>query len=179
MKRKTKVIVGIVLAAALLAGFVMFRKDLSLEKQSSVTEMYGGVDGLMTVTHPQKVEAYRLKPNLKYDGTEYTDPNDNYEVIAGPALVPETVLAEVSAVLVSPRSYGWDYAKACMPRYGVRLSFQRGADQVEVYLCFECKILLVTRNASVTGGGNFDPMNATLVRAAQTLFPNDSEIKKL
>ncbi len=179
MKRKTKAIVGVVLAATLLATFVMIREGLSLGKHSSVTKMFGGNDGLLTVTHPTKVAAYRLKANLKNDGTEYTNPNSNYEVIAGPISVPETVAAEVSAVLVSPRSYDWEGAKGCMPEYGVRLSFLRESDQVDVYLCFECQILSVSRNGPVTGGGNFDPMNAVLVRAAKTMFPNDSEIQKL
>ncbi len=175
MKRKTKAIVGVVLAAALLATFVMIREGPSLEKQSSVTKMFGGEDGLLTVTHPTKVKAYRLKSDPENLSPDLKD----YDVSVGPVSVPDAVAAKVSAVLVSRRSYGWDYAKGCLPRYGVRLSFLRGSDQVDVYLCLECRILGVTRNGTGTGGEDFDPMNAVLVSAVKSLFPDDSEIQKL
>ncbi len=177
MKRNAKVIVGIVLTAALLTTMLLIREGLSLGKHSSVTRMYGGADGLRTVTQPTKVEAFRLKPNFKYDDTAFTDPNNNYDVIAGPVSVPENIVNELGTSLVSTQSYEWDIAKGCMPQFGVRLSFQRESDQMDVYLCLDCQILSVMRNGSVTGGGNFDPMNATLVRVAKSLFPNDPEIK--
>ena len=185
MRRKTIAIVGVVLAAALLATFLLNRKGPPPQEDSSVFKLFGGKDGLMTVAHPTKVEAFRLKENIKRDGTEFTDLNNNYEVTAGPVSVPETLATELSAVLILPQAYEREFHKACMPRYGVRLSFQRGSDHVDVYLCFECDMLLVTRNGLVTadrsspGGENFDPMTAILARAVKTLFPDDSEIQEL
>lgn len=183
MKRKTTAIVGGVLVVASLAAFWMQRHDLPPRQDARIVELFGGEAGLRTVTHPTKVEAYRLKPNLKLDGSEYTDLKNNYEITAEPISVPETLATELSRDLTNLSSYWWNAGKLCIPRYGVRLSFHRGQDQVDVFLCFECKELRVSRNGKVTSGpGNdksFDSMNGRLVLAAKTLFPDDPEIQEL
>lgn len=176
-------IVAVVLPTGLLVLFLCSRKSESPAMDSRIITLLGGKDGVTTVAQPDKVDAYRLKPNLKLDGSEFTDLDGNYEVTAGPVSVSETLATELSRDLTTTSSYWWNAGKLCIPRYGVRLSFYRGQDQVDVFLCFECKDLRVARNGKVTSRpGNdtsFDSINGRLVLAAKTLFPDDPEIKEL
>jgi hypothetical protein len=88
-------------------------------------------------------------------------------------------LADVATVLTDPRSYDWSKAVGCLPSYGVKLSFTRGADRVDVLLCFECDIVLFEHNGEPPGLEEFTPMRPVLVRAVKQLFPDDAEIQAL
>ncbi len=188
MKRKTIAIACGVLVAALLAAFWMKRHDPSPIQNLATTpnpvpsqdarlvELFGGEEGLKTVAYPTKVEAYRLKPDPQKQPREYA-------VTVGPVPLSKDLATKVSRDLVTSSSYWWEMGKPCKPRYGLRLSFHRGQDQVDVFLCYECMELLVARNGKMTSGlgqaKSFDFMNGRLVLAAKTLFPDDPEIQKL
>ncbi len=168
--------------AALLAtwGFLS-RGHTRRERQrqrTAIAEMFGGGPALATVAKPSRVEAYRLDPLPA--GRSWTEASvADYPVTAGPVAVPAAIVGPVSAALLSPDTYGWDFAKSCLPTYGVRLSFHRGGERIDVLFCFECNILLIGRDGRTTGGEDFDRNRAVFVRAARALFPEDDLIQRL
>ncbi len=98
---------------------------------------------------------------------------------AGPINVPDEEVSKLRAVLLDESTYGWDYAKGCIPDYGVRIQFQHKTDNVDILLCFECDILLVYHNGKVVGGEDFDDGRAQFVAIVKTLFPDDQAIQSL
>lgn len=174
-KMKNRVIILLVVALLGVGGAVW----VWLSSRAAVAKMFGGRDGIALVNQPSKVEAFRLGPLPEQIDWQKATLGD-YPITSGPVSVPASVGSQVAAVLTSPRSYGWHFtAKACMPSYGVRLSFHRGNERVDVMLCFECDILWVLRNGVSTGGEDFEDVRPVLVRAVKTLFPNDPVIQSL
>ena len=154
----------------------MPRREDWPQSPEALDAMFGGDAGLATVARPEWVEAYRIGPPRP--ATRSQEVND-YPIIAGPGRIATENANELSAALTSPKSYVWETAKGCEPEYGVCLSFFRGDNRVDVLLCFECNILLVAWNGSVTGGEDFDPVRPVLVRAVKAGFPADDVIQTL
>jgi hypothetical protein len=132
------------------------------------------------VREATRVEAYRVTPPSGSNPMEdYTSPLD-YEVVTEPVAVPAEMAKEMSQALLSPETYGWDYAKACgWPVYGVKLSFFQGSERVDVYFCFKCSVLAVVRDDRVLGGEDFDNAEQVFVQAVKKLFPDDAEIQNI
>src|SRR5688572_17499125 len=53
------------------------------------------------------------------------------------------VIADVTEALLSEQSFNGDFAKGCIPRYGARLIYAKGKDEVVIDLCFECDMFRV------------------------------------
>ncbi|MBA4107111.1 MAG: hypothetical protein C0485_15310 [Pirellula sp.] len=82
--------------------------------------------------------------------------------------------------LPSTDTYSWGSAKACgYPVYGVKLSFFRGNDRVDVFFCFQCAHLTVTRDGTNLGAGDFSEAERPFIDAAKTLFADDAEIQNI
>jgi hypothetical protein len=164
----------VVIAALFAAAGIAWQAS----KRTALERLYGGPANLAIVARPTKVEAYRLGPlpleELSHDAAVGAHP-----VLAGPVELPEADAVAVAAALSSADSYAWHFGKACMPRYGVRLSFVRGPDRVDVLLCFECDILAAWRNGQWLGYEDFDDARPVLVRAVRAAFPDDAEIQSL
>ncbi|MGC1272412.1 MAG: hypothetical protein WBC44_01800 [Planctomycetaceae bacterium] len=169
---------GILMSApfAGTASYVAYARVEAAEDR--VAEMFGGRDGLKTLTEPDKVEAYRLRP-LPQDKQGRRTPLKEFQILSGPVTVPKESAKNVARSLLSYDSYEWDSAKGCLPIYGVRLSFARGDDRVDVLLCFQCDVLLVYRNGKITGGEDFDAIRPVLVRTVKPLFPDDEVVQGL
>lgn len=150
----------------------------ALYRARAVSQMFGGDAALDTVAHASRVEAFRLGP-LPADVQWQDAAREDYPVTSGPVDVPAPAAAEIAAALISKDSYRWHSIKLCMPNYGVRLSFYREADRVDVFLCFECDILGIAHNGRATGGEDFDDVRPVFVRASKKLFPDDPEIQGL
>ena len=127
-----------------------------------------------------RVEAYRVAPPSGSNPMEdYTSPLD-YEVASEPVVVSAVAARELSEALLSPETYNWGSAKACGgPVYGVKLSFFKGSERVDVYFCFQCSVLAVVRDDRVFGGGDFDNAEPLFIRAAKKLFPHDAAIQEI
>lgn len=144
-----------------------------------VAEKFGGDEGLDVIKNPTKVEAFRITPRSADIDWRDAVPDD-HPVTAGPVPLSAADVEKVSAALVSPRSYYWgDKKKACKPVYGVKLSFFRGEDRIDVMLCFACRMLWLARNGVTTGGGNFDAIQPVLARAVKAAFPDDPLIQAI
>lgn len=188
LRRQTLVIdlclLAFAIAAAVLSAYFFWPRRIVLsapaefnrqqdgDPTSRVLQMFGGEPGLSTIRRPDRVEAFRIADDSMGDST-------SFPIKVGPVRLAEGDIAAVSAALLSPASYGWEYAKGCLPDYGVCLSFFRGSDRVDVALCLKCQILLVGHNGAITGGEDFDPINPLLVRTVKKLFPGDKTIQAL
>jgi hypothetical protein len=114
------------------------------------------------------------------DATDLQDASPaDYPVIRGPVILSDAIGANVSDALLSPNSYLWDIAKSCIPTCGVKLSFVRNANRIDVLLCFECDILCISRDGRAIGYANFDNAREMFVRAAKQAFPDDEVIQNL
>lgn len=147
-------------------------------RPTPIEKLFGGRDNLAVVTQPEHVMAYRVGPlpeGIVWQQEAFSD----YPIVSEPVELPVATAKQVSAALASPATYDWYWAKACQPVYGVQLSFIRGAERVDVLLCFECDMLLVGRNGQTLGGEDFDHARGILVRAVKECFPDDEVIQQL
>ena len=188
LRRQTLVmdlgLLALAIAAAILSAYFFWPRRIVLsapaeynrkqddDPSSRVVQMFGGEAGLSTIRQPDRVEAFRILDDSKDKATDF-------QIQAGPVRLAQNDISAISAALLSPASYGWEYVKGCLPDYGVCLSFFRGSDRVDVVLCLECQILLIGHNGVITGGEDFDPINPLLVRTVKELFPGDKAIQAL
>lgn len=172
-------ILSCLLATAAVAGTTSYVAYARVEAaEDRVAKMFGGRDGLKALTAPDKVEAYRLRP-LPQEMQGRRTPLTKFPILSGPVAVPKESTDKIARTLLSDESYEWESAKGCLPYYGVRLSFTRSDDQVDVLLCFQCDVLLVYRNGKITGGEDFDAIRHVLVRTVKPLFPDDKVVQGL
>jgi len=61
---------------------------------------------------------------------------------------------------------------------GARLRFTRGANTVDIRLCYQCDMLTVSHKGN-THLGDFDYAHDALAKALQAAFPNDEVVKGL
>lgn len=148
--------------------------------RSRISTLFGSVENIAIVREAMRVEAYRVVPPAESKPIhDYISPLD-FKVATGPTTVPEEMARELATSLLSPDTYSWGTAKACgYPVYGVKLSFFRGNDRVDVFFCFQCGDLAVTRDGKRFGGGDFSQMTRPFVQAAKALFPDDAEIQAI
>ncbi len=138
-----------------------------------VDALWAGLEG--AVRSPQKVEAFRLaqpdKPEMDYPAVKET---------AGPVALDASSTKEVSTLLLDPASYYRGAPKKCLPTPGVKLKFTGSSGSaVWVYLCFECKILIVYDGSTLRGQDDFDPAAPALATIVKKLFPKDAAIQAL
>jgi hypothetical protein len=170
---KMKYITAVLVASTSIACILWYRT-----RDNRIEDLFGGAKNVAVVANPDRVEAYRVGPLP--EGIYWQDAKlGDYPLIAGPVPLADATAYDVSAALLRAETYVWDWAKACIPNYGVQLSFIRGTDRVDVLLCFECDMLLIGRDGKIIGGEDFDNSRATLVRAAKNSFPDDDAIRKL
>jgi hypothetical protein len=62
---------------------------------------------------------------------------------------------------------------------GFVLGFTREKQEVDVFLCFECDILIVQVGESFKAQADFDPSHNELLRVIKTLYPNDDKVQAL
>jgi hypothetical protein len=144
-----------------------------------IDSLYG--PDLERVRSPDRVEATRLVHG----------PRGSLLVVESGAPVPldRNSAGRISALLVDERSYGSGDASGCIPQPGVKLRFVREEEHADVYLCFECGILISgdlpriagredPPGAPVRSGrsgvwAQFDPSAAELHALLKPFFPND------
>ncbi len=132
-------------------------------------KLLGGTRGLAALLKPERMEAFRLDHTI----------SEKPVVKNGPVAVGKDTVKELTAVLAAPGSYLWNMGKGCIPVRGVRFSFFRGDDRLEVLLCFNCDILGVRLNDGELQDQNFDRVRPQLMRIVKAIFPDDPVIQKL
>jgi hypothetical protein len=172
-RRATRWAAFAILIAAIVLSVVWYAST-----RGALERLYGGAANLAVVARPTTIKAFRLGP-LPLDLLSHTAAIADHPVLAGPVELAPADAAAVSEALSSSNSYEWMTGKACMPRYGIRFSFEMDANCVDVLLCFECDILAVWRDGRCLGVEDFDNARPALVRAVRAAFPGDQEIQSL
>ena len=163
----------ILLVSLLVAGTF---SSCSLKTHSDVEEsIFGGPDARDVVETATQVVAHRIDPT----DINYGRPAADYPQVGDPVPLDATQREAIQRLLLSPDSYGWDYAKGCLPTPGVRLVFTAPGGEAQVLLCYECLILAVDHGGKIVGGEDFDPIESELVALAKALFPDDEAIQDL
>jgi len=147
---------------------------------SPIPRLFGGLENMAIVREATRVEAYRLAPPEGVDPFLVDTSPLEYQTTAGPVTLNSDLAETLQATLIAPQTYQRDAAKACgRPVYGVKLSFFRGSERVDVYFCFKCAVLRVVRDDQLLGGANFDHGERVFVDAVKELFRQDAEIQKI
>jgi hypothetical protein len=143
------------------------------EQRAFIEKLIGGKNAYETVAAPDHVEAWLLTTYGSDPG--FQEKNDR----SGPIKLSSELVKTFSETVLNFNSYFHldGPGKACVPDFGVRLQFTRGTNIVEIRLCFECDILEVTSNSQ--SPADFDPSHNVLVKAVQTIFPDDKIVKAL
>lgn len=177
MSRYRLVLMLICVVGIPLIAYNLWQRQRNVEADKNQAELVKelGSHGLETVRLADKVLAFRIEPSAQTRRGDI----ESYTVTAGPIEVAPDVQRKLQRLLTNQESYGWGYKKACSPTHGVRLSFVRDAEQVDVNLCFDCGIALFVQNDEVTGGANFDPSQPALAGFAKSFFPDDAAIQKI
>ena len=136
--------------------------------QHFVEEFVGGKDAYETIAKPDKVEVWLLTPGIEHPKVDR----------AGPVKLTAATAKAFSDALLNFDSYLWNVGKQCIMDEGARLRFTRGADTVDIRLCYQCDMLTVAHNGT-TKMGDFDNAHDALAKALQAAFPNDETVKNL
>jgi hypothetical protein len=125
---------------------------------------------------PDKVEAVLLKPpdwKRGYGAHEYL-------VIAEPVAVDEATSKDIAEALLTPELHQIVLAaKACLPIYGVRVTYWSGDERVDLNFCFQCAILAVYHSGEAVGGMSFDFVSKRLKDDAIRIFPSEPALKNV
>ena|SRR5256885_1811840 len=98
-----------------------------------------------------------------------------------PIVVPDPMTKSFSEKLSNPSSYDYDpgSAKSCIPLPAFVLAFTRGGQEVDVFLCFECDILMIQIGETYKADADFDPSHNELLRLIKMLYPKDDRVQAL
>jgi hypothetical protein len=107
-------------------------------------------------------------------------------------VIPEAETKELRSLFTAESSFLWHSepknglrkVKACMPNYGVLITFQGSDGAVSIALCFECDLFGVFWTAGgkefrVNAEEDLDVIRPQLVALVKGLFPRDATIQSL
>ena len=147
--------------------------------QKRIIQLFGGSEAITPLRAPGKVEAWRTTASFAVkEGTETMGRLADYVILNGPVSMADEVGTQIAAILQRD-IYEWNMAKGCEPTPGVAVRYSRGENQLLIFLCFECDILLVYFNGKSVGGEDFDRAHKALADLARKIFPNDPALKKI
>jgi len=139
--------------------------------------MLGGDANMRIVAAPDRVQAWRSVGFMKERERSEPAPGDYYQKAGEGTTVPGPIAKQLSRSLLDPATY-WFHpgsAKNCAPTPGFILSFTKGGQTLDVFLCFQCDIIQFQPG----GGGDFDPSHKQLIRLMKLVFPQDSTVQML
>jgi len=110
--------------------------------------LFGGDEGMATMSTPDKVEAWRTTSRAKLmeeeDGKKVAQTKGklaDYLILEGPAEVDAESSAELVALLQSNIYIHYEEDLDCLPKPGFAVRFNKGTNSVLVFFCFECSIM--------------------------------------
>lgn len=146
--------------------------------RSQVSTLFGGAENIAIVREATRVEAYRMALPEDDVPSEDTSPLD-YDIASEPVRVSAVMARELATTLLSSDTYSGAASACGPPLYGVKVSFFRDAERVDVYFCFHCSVMRVVRDERVHGGVDFGNAEQLFVQAVKALFPDDAEIQAI
>ena len=138
-------------------------------------KVFGGSENFEIVEGASSVLATRIDSTAADDTAFYYD----YSEIGNPVALDSSVVGKLKALLKERGSYDLKRSKPCEPVPGVKLTFTDDTKSLDIFLCFECNILIVMKDKKRIAHEDFDPMRQNLVTVAKLAFPNDKEITSL
>jgi hypothetical protein len=144
----------------------------------AMARLFGGQAALDILRNPDSVHACLLEiPNQVISSTEAIG---DYRTKGDEIDVPSATAAALGNMLLEAESYKWDMKVACMPDFGVRMTWRRGSERIDLLVCFKCGQMLIYRNSRLIGDTDLrDPLRDHLLSAAKSLFPDDATIQTL
>jgi hypothetical protein len=177
MQRRRFVIGILVLVACGLAsygGWRYSRQSEAAKWRPLLIKRMGGESAYRCVAEPDVVTAQRMKQT---NPDPVLQPRLAYEPIRDAFEVSPDIQSRLSELLTDPLSYNWEQvAKGCRPNYGIKLTFVRGQQKVEFWVCLSCAAIYVA-HGDHAGMIHFDPVENEVIELALRLFPGDSEIE--
>jgi hypothetical protein len=166
--------------AVLALGYILLLTYLHYQETAPLRRLFGGSTGWSILTKADRVEAYRIgqlpdKSSEAFARAQIAD----FPILNGPVTVPATHVEKLKLTFQDFETYGWKFAKGCIPAPGVRLDFIHGGQRLSVLLCFECDILTSYLDEKLVGGEDFDHARPILVRTVRSLFPDDPKIQSV
>jgi hypothetical protein len=129
----------------------------------------GGDDVAAVLRNATRVEAVLIEPP---EGKHDNNPA-NYRAVSERQLVDSNVASSIGHTLLLPEEHrDLGVRKACLPRYGVKLTYLAANDRVDVYFCFECALLAVHLNGKSVGGLDFEFAFRHLIHDVRQIFPD-------
>jgi hypothetical protein len=148
-------------------------------------DRFGGNEYVALIEAPTSVKAWRTVGSLK---SYSTDLKDFYRKSGKAKLVSTNLVVQLSKVLLDKTSYSHfgGPGKECRPFPSVILTFSNGKRDLDLFFCFECKVLVVKAGADdkgtpveLRGGSDFDASYVKFARIMKKIFPKDTQIQSL
>lgn len=100
--------------------------------------------------------------------------------VEGPAKLDDHTFDRLARIVLDPKSYVWNGAKACLPDPGAEAVFSdRQGRTVEVLFCFRCKMLMFKDATHSSDWLNFDHKHSELEGIFKAAFPDSEKSKAL
>jgi hypothetical protein len=147
-----------------------------------LSQLFGGLDRIALLREATEVTAWRLTPPMNSQPGLQQIPPEEFQLAGDAVELPRGTAYELQQLLASPASYRFFsliVAECGQPDYGVKFSFVREGEAVDVYVCFKCRELAVMRSDGTNGEADFTPSGSKLIAIVQELFPGDAEIMAL
>jgi hypothetical protein len=175
LKRIVLLLLFLALAYALVFLWGVYSDPLRPDVRHRV---FGNQKRLDEFLASQQVTAQRLHAR-PYDGISVG--LDSYDK-GPPVQVAPAQVQEIKELLQSPSSYPWGSVTACLPDYGVLLTFHNDQRTIQIAFCYQCNQLAIFEGNSaynLNSVQDFDPIRTQLVAVAKAIFPTDPEIQAL
>ena len=146
------------------------------EPDARIPQIFGGADAIITMNTPDKVQAWRTIAPHKLEEeksagkkvTQTTGKLADYLIVKGPVEVDAQSGAEIATIL-QRNQYKWEPPYVdCLPNPGFAVQYTKGTNNVQIFFCFECGILVTYFNGNTARGSEFnhDGLRAILERVS-------------
>jgi hypothetical protein len=164
----------------LAAGMFLVVVECRGDDDTIITNIFGGSENVAIVANADTVQAWRTLGSVRAEKPGYVGvPNDypNYYRKTGrPVLVSSDLAAELSRLILDKNSYLTCPMKNCRPDAEVAVTFSHANKSVDIYLCFNCNVLVVN---GIPLPNYIDPGSEAILQVIKKVFPNDRKIRSL
>jgi hypothetical protein len=135
-----------------------------------MAKSFGGEAGLEILRHPDSVRACLLEvPNRKIAPSEAVG---GYQTKGDEIEVPVAAASPLSDLLLEPDSYEWYMKSICLPEFGVRMTWRRGRERIDLLVCFNCSKMLIYHDNQLVRGRDIEaPLRDRFLATTKSLFP--------
>jgi hypothetical protein len=139
---------------------------------------------LEAVAHPDRVESLTVRSLLDPDSDLEPTPSNlpgPFRILDDPTPVPDETAGRLSELFLANESYLQSY-KMCIFQPGVAFRFWKGAESVDVLVCFSCSDLAFQVTGAAEAVGTklaFDPSRGELIALAREARPTDQRLADL